>query len=124
MSRCPECGMKECCGADMDQEIERLCAENEDLRARLVALEDEKNAYIDYVGDALGQGEDESLWDAAQRVLSDRDRCRVIVERLLDAADSDPFGSVGHFCEHGPASIEIASIRARGEQQANDGTAR
>lgn len=48
-----------------------------ELEQRLVQLEDEKNAYIDYVGDALGQDHDgESLWDAAQRVLSDRDRMR------------------------------------------------
>ena len=47
------------------------------LKLNLVALEDEKNSYIDYVGDALGQDHDgETLWDAAQRVLSERDRLR------------------------------------------------
>lgn len=57
---------------------EKAEAERDGLRARIAALEDEKNAYIDYVGDALGQDHDsESLWDAAQRVLSDRDRIRV-----------------------------------------------
>jgi hypothetical protein len=53
-------------GAD---EIERI-------RSNAVALEDEKNTYMDYVGDALGQDDNETLWDAAQRVLSDRDRLR------------------------------------------------
>jgi len=64
--------------------------------ARLVALEDEKNTYIDYVGDALGQDHDgESLWDAAQRVLSERDRLRAAGRSLLAcphiaARDTDP----------------------------------
>lgn len=63
--------------------IQRLADELERTRDNLKAIEDEKNAYIDYVGDALGQDEDgETLWDAAQRVLSERDRLRVEVERL------------------------------------------
>jgi len=96
----------------LKRERDALKAENERLRSNLAALEDEKNTYIDYVGDSLGQDHDaETLWDAAQRVLSERDRYRVIVERLLEAADSDPFGTVGHFCEHGPASVEIGGLR-------------
>jgi len=55
-------------------EIDRLSAEVRRLHNALVTIEDEKNTYIDYVGDALGQSDDESLWDAAQRVLSSRDR--------------------------------------------------
>lgn len=51
-------------------------AQRDELRTRLVALEDEKNTYIDYVGDALGQSDIETLWDAAQRVLSERDELR------------------------------------------------
>ena len=55
----------------------------ERLRANALANEDEHIRYVDYVGDALGQAESgESLWDAAQRVLSERDRLRVEVERL------------------------------------------
>ena len=66
-SECPRC---------LRDEIERL-------RANALANEDEHIRYVDYVGDALGQAESgESLWDAAQRVLSERDRLRVEVERL------------------------------------------
>ena len=58
-------------------DMAQLRAELAAARARLAALEDEKNTYIDYVGDALGQDHDgESLWDAAQRVLSERDKLR------------------------------------------------
>lgn len=106
---------------ESEQGIARLRAENEELRARLVALEDEKNAYIDYVGNGLGQGDDESLWDAAQRVLSDRDRYRVIVDRLLEAADDNPFCTVGHFCEHGPVSSEIETARVRAMLELEEG---
>jgi len=62
-----------------------LRADVERLRANIRAIEDEKNSYIDYVGDALGQDhDDESLWDAAQRVLSDRDRVRVERDELSE----------------------------------------
>lgn len=37
--RCPVCGMKECCGADMDPEIERLSAEIAAKDARIAELE-------------------------------------------------------------------------------------
>ena len=33
MSRCPDCGMKECCGGPMSEEIDRL-------RAAILAIED------------------------------------------------------------------------------------
>lgn len=57
--------------------LSRAADEVDQLKSNLVALEDEKNSYIDYVGDALGQDHDgETLWDAAQRVLSERDRLR------------------------------------------------
>ena len=58
------------------------------LKLNLVALEDEKNTYIDYVGDALGQDHDgETLWDAAQRVLSERDRLRAELEECRRDAE-------------------------------------
>ena len=50
--------------------------EIERIRSNAAALEDEKNTYMDYVGDALAQDDNETLWDAAQRVLSERDRLR------------------------------------------------
>ena len=56
--------------------LSRAADEVDQLKSNLVALEDEKNSYIDYVGDALGQDHGETLWDAAQRVLSERDRLR------------------------------------------------
>lgn len=69
---------------------ERAEAERDGLRVRITALEDEKNAYIDYVGDALGQDHDgESLWDAAQRVLSDRDRVKALAVRWLRKWQTD-----------------------------------
>lgn len=64
-----------------------LDGENARLRSNLAALEAEKNTYIDYVGDALGQSDDESLWDAAQRVLSERDRLREALKAWDDAAE-------------------------------------
>ena len=38
MSRCPECGMKECCGADMAPEIETHEATIADLHERLAKI--------------------------------------------------------------------------------------
>ena len=32
MARCPECGMKECCGADMSPELDQLRTENRELK--------------------------------------------------------------------------------------------
>ena len=48
-------------------ECDQLQSERDRLASSLTAIEDEKNSYLDYVGDALGQAADgESLWDAAQ----------------------------------------------------------
>lgn len=58
---------------DLMSRIERL---EQEKHALSVNLQD-KAAYLKYVGDALGQDEErETVWDAAQRVLSDRDRLR------------------------------------------------
>lgn len=43
----------------------------EELRRNMVALEDEKNKYMDRVGDVLGQDDDESLLAAASRIAAD-----------------------------------------------------
>lgn len=69
---------------DEKRVLEQKC---DRLQSNLEALEDEKNTYIDYVGDALGQNDSESLWDAAQRVLSDRDRLREALKAWDDAAE-------------------------------------
>ena len=72
-----------------DEKTRELGAEIERLQSNLTAIEDEKNTYINYVGDALGQDYDgETLWDAAQRVLSERDRFRVRLNELRIAAQA------------------------------------
>ena len=38
MSRCPQCGMKECCGADMDPVIEKHASTIAELRERHAAF--------------------------------------------------------------------------------------
>ena len=69
----------------LTEQLQKAEAGRDALRLRIAALEDEKNAYIDYVGDALGQAHDgETLWDAAQRVLSDRDKIRVDRDELAE----------------------------------------
>lgn len=83
---------------EMERENWRLTAEVARLKSNLAALEDEKNTYIDYVGDALGQDHDrETLWDAAQRVLSDRDRRKselaALREVVSEIADGDCYYS-------------------------------
>ena len=80
--------LREMAATDQSAIIAELERERDRLQSNLKALEDEKNTYIDYVGDALGQGEDESLWDAAQRVLSDRDRLREALRRWLGEWDT------------------------------------
>jgi seryl-tRNA synthetase len=98
-------------------EIYRLNAERDSLQQRLVALEDEKNAYIDYVGDALGQDDNESLWDAAQRVLSERDRLRSENEALRAMA-SDLISEINDHPETLEAHDLLAIISAAlGEQR-------
>lgn len=83
---CMACCEKHCICDNADwtpKEVLRLRAENERLRQNVAAIEDEKNNYMEYVGDALGQADDgETLWDAAQRVLSERDRLRAENEAL------------------------------------------
>jgi len=45
MSRCPECGMKECCGADYAPRLETLEAENAALRSQFeTAMDDGERA--------------------------------------------------------------------------------
>lgn len=82
------------------------------LRSNLAVIEDEKNAYIEYVGDALGQDHDgETLWDAAQRVLSERDCLRADAARLDWLAD--PGNQIGNV--HLPTECVLAhpeSMRA------------
>ena len=101
--------------------IQRLADELERTRDNLKAIEDEKNAYIDYVGDALGQDEDgETLWDAAQRVLSERDRLRADLltkddeNMALLAANRD---CMDHFnalkADYDAARTEIERLQAR-----------
>jgi len=99
--------------------LSRAADEVDQLKSNLVALEDEKNSYIDYVGDALGQDHDgETLWDAAQRVLSERDRLRA----ELDVARADLAVSVGHLsrlaeaygCDDFTSAID-AALAAKGE---------
>lgn len=65
--------------------LSRAADEIERIRSNAVALEDEKNTYMDYVGDALGEDDNETLWDAAQRVLSERDRLRAELAECRDA---------------------------------------
>lgn len=93
---CGVCHAHECRPERESAELAAERARAESLHQRLVALEDEKNTYMDYVGDALGQDHDrETLWDAAQRVLSDRDRLRAAGRALLACPhiaerDTDP----------------------------------
>ena len=57
--------------------LSQAADEIERLRSNSLALEDEKNDYMDGVGDVLGQDHDgETLWAAAQRVMSECDRLR------------------------------------------------
>lgn len=76
---------------DEKRVLEQKC---DRLQSNLEALEDEKNTYIDYAGDALGQGDDESLWDAAQRVLSERDRLREALSMLVGASSEEDLRSM------------------------------
>ncbi len=57
--------------------LSQAADEIERLRSSALALEDEKNDYMDGVGDVLRQDHDgETLWAAAQRVMSECDRLR------------------------------------------------
>lgn len=72
--------------------LSQAADEIERLRSNSLALEDEKNDYMDGVGDVLRQDHDgETLWAAAQRVMSECDRlraelaeCRAILEKIAD----------------------------------------
>lgn len=61
--------------------LSQAADEIELLRSNALALLDEKNDYMDGVGDVLGQDHDgETLWAAAQRVMSECDRLRAELE--------------------------------------------
>lgn len=67
--------------------LSQAADEIECLRSNALALEDEKNDYMDGVGDVLGQDHDgETLWAAAQRVVSECERLRAESERLREYA--------------------------------------
>lgn len=62
--------------------------EIERLRSNALALEEEKNDYMDGVGDVLGQDHDgETLWAAAQRVMSECDRLRAELAECKEMLD-------------------------------------
>jgi hypothetical protein len=87
------------CRPATQTEIE-MHIEMERIRQNAATAEDEHIAYLDYVGDALGQAEDgESLLGAAQRVLSERDRMRAENEALRNCACSD-------------CNVEVLALRA------------
>jgi hypothetical protein len=67
--------------------LSQAADEIERLRSNSLALEDEKNDYMDGVGDVLRQDHDgETLWAAAQRVMSECDRLRAeLAEARRDA---------------------------------------
>jgi len=75
--------------------LSQAADEIERLRSNSLALEDEKNDYMDGVGDVLRQDHDgETLWAAAQRVMSECDRLRAelaeaqtVKESLIVALD-------------------------------------
>lgn len=68
--------------------LSQAADEIERLRSSALALEDEKNDYMDGVGDVLRQDHDgETLWAAAQRVMSERDRLRTDNTGLLTVLD-------------------------------------
>ena len=63
--------------------LSQAADEIERLRSNALALEEEKNDYMDGVGDVLGQDHDgETLWAAAQRVMSECDRLRAELAEL------------------------------------------
>jgi hypothetical protein len=69
------------------QRTTQWCAEVERVRANLKALEDEHiayaedfHAYVEDVGKTLEQGEDESLFTCARRVMAEVERLRAMIE--------------------------------------------
>ena len=110
---CPRWDELQGAAVEMVAEVERLRAERDGLRERIAALEDEKNAYIDYVGDALGQDHDgETLWDAAQRVLSDRDRIRVERDELSEQLTESWISRDEQKARAEKAEAEVERLRA------------
>ena len=104
---CGVCHAHECRPERESAELAAERARADSLHQRLVALEDEKNTYMDYVGDALGQDHDrETLWDAAQRVLSDRDRLRTEIEKAAHKLETARIWG-GHGWLWQPAHPEI-----------------
>jgi len=68
--------------------LSQAADEIERLRSNSLALEDEKNDYMDGVGDVLRQDHDgETLWAAAQRVMSECDRLRAELAECIVALE-------------------------------------
>lgn len=68
--------------------LSQAADEIERLRSNALALEEEKNDYMDGVGDVLGQDHDgETLWAAAQRVMSECDRLRAELAECREDAE-------------------------------------
>ena len=102
--------------------LSQAADEIERLRSNSLALEDEKNGYMDGVGDVLRQDHaGETLWAAAQRVMSDRDRLRAelaswqealgLLTRLhgsIQIDSSDPMGMAKQIEEHVRAELAEA----------------
>ena len=76
MSRCESCGQKECCGADMAEEIATL-------RAQLAAAEAKYSAYREYVQGCVDAAFIEGLAEALAEHSGDVGGLRDLVERRL-----------------------------------------
>lgn len=99
--------------AALESRVRELEAERDMSLSRLASLEDEKNDYIEYVGDALGQDYDrESLWDAAQRVLSERDRLRALAEEAIESIEDWAGYADAYFQNKHDLQGELARLRA------------
>jgi len=91
MSRCPDCGQKECCGASMSIEIERLAQELADAREAFLSIEQTHRTEIE-----LHNGTKEELAQAKEQ-LADLDRLKLCEKRLkamtvwLEAEQPDVF---------------------------------
>lgn len=51
------------------------------------------------------------------RIRAENVMLRKVVFELIAQADKDPFMSIGHFAEHGPASATLAEIRKFNDEQ-------
>ena len=106
-----------------DSLLSQAADEIERLRSNALALEDEKNDYMDGVGDVLRQDHDgETLWAAAQRVMSECDRLRAELASWQEAFgllttlhgsvqidSSDPMGMAKQVESH--VRAELAELR-------------